>query len=139
MSRTELATSRPSYRSESFALTPAGQYCYVNEKWRQIAGLSSAEAQGEGWARAQLGALATLVILIISALGGSMFPRFLMPESIQKIGLITFNAGALEGFTKVFWREEPLWNLWPQVGVLAVSGTVFFAVARRLARRWEIV
>jgi ABC-2 type transport system permease protein len=31
--------------------------------------------------RAQLGALSTLVILIMSSIGGSMFPRFLMPES----------------------------------------------------------
>ena len=31
--------------------------------------------------RAQLGALSTLLILIMSSMGGSMFPRFLMPES----------------------------------------------------------
>src|SRR4051794_11815255 len=87
--------------------------------------------------RAQLGAMSTLIILIMSSLGGSMFPRFIMPESIQKIGLITFNAWALDGYIKVFWRDEPIVNLWPQVLVLLGATVVFFAVARRLARKWE--
>jgi ABC-2 type transport system permease protein len=87
--------------------------------------------------RAQLGALSTLVILIMSSIGGSMFPRFLMPESMQKAGLLTINAWAIDGFTKVFWRDEPLSHLWPQVLVLLGIGVVLFAIARRVARRWE--
>jgi len=87
--------------------------------------------------RAQLGPLSTLVILIMSSIGGSMFPRFLMPEAMQKAGLLTINAWAIDGFTKVFWRDEPLSHLWPQVLVLLAAGTVFFAIARRAARRWE--
>ena len=67
--------------------------------------------------RAQLGALSTLVILVMSSIGGSMFPRFLMPEAMQKAGLLTINAWAIDGFTKVFWRDEPVSHLWPQVGV----------------------
>ena len=87
--------------------------------------------------RAQLGALSTLLILIMSSIGGSMFPRFLMPESMQKAGLMTINAWAIDGFTKVFWRDLPVTDLWPQVGVLVGIGVVLFAVARRVARRWE--
>jgi ABC-2 type transport system permease protein len=87
--------------------------------------------------RAQLGALSTLVILIMSSIGGSMFPRFLMPEAVQKAGLVTINAWAIDGFTKVFWRDEPVSHLWPQVLVLLVVGVVLFAIARTLARRWE--
>ncbi|HYM07661.1 MAG TPA: ABC transporter permease [Terriglobales bacterium] len=87
--------------------------------------------------RAQLGALSTLVILIMSSVGGSMFPRFLMPEAMQKAGLLTINAWAIDGFTKVFWRDEPVSHLWPQVSVLLVAGVVLFAIARKLARRWE--
>lgn len=87
--------------------------------------------------RAQLGALSTLVILIMSSIGGSMFPRFLMPEAVQKAGLLTINAWAIDGFTKVFWRDEPVSHLWPQVGVLLAVGVVLFAIARKLARRWE--
>jgi len=87
--------------------------------------------------RAQLGALSTLLILIMSSIGGSMFPRYLMPESIQKAGLFTINAWAIDGFTKVFWRDLPVSALWPQVSVLVVVGVALFLIARRAARRWE--
>jgi ABC-2 type transport system permease protein len=87
--------------------------------------------------RAQLGPLSTLVILIMSSVGGSMFPRFLMPEAMQKAGLLTINAWAIDGFTKVFWRDEPVSHLWPQVLVLLVVGIALFLIASKLARRWE--
>jgi ABC-2 type transport system permease protein len=35
--------------------------------------------------------VSTLLILIMSSLGGSMFPRFLMPPAMQKAGLFTIN------------------------------------------------
>ncbi|HJW98722.1 MAG TPA: ABC transporter permease [Terriglobales bacterium] len=88
--------------------------------------------------RAQLSALSTLVILIMSSIGGSMFPRFLMPEAMQKAGLFTINAWAIDGFTKVFWRDEPISHLWPQVLVLVTIAIVLFVIARRVARRWEV-
>ena len=87
--------------------------------------------------RMQLVALSNLSILLMSALGGSLFPRFLMSEKLQKIGLITLNAWALDGFQKIFWRDEPLWSIWPQVLVLSGLGVLFFVIARRVARRWE--
>lgn len=87
--------------------------------------------------RAQLGAVSTLLILIMSSIGGSMFPRYLMPQSMQKAGLLTINAWAIDGFTKVFWRDLPVAALWPQVSVLLSVGIVLFLIARRIARRWE--
>ncbi|HSK45937.1 MAG TPA: ABC transporter permease [Candidatus Binatia bacterium] len=87
--------------------------------------------------RAQLGALSTLVILIMSSVGGSMFPRLLMPVAMQKAGLLTINAWAIDGFTKVFWRDEPVSHLWPQVLVLLAIGTALLAIARKIAQRWE--
>jgi ABC-2 type transport system permease protein len=87
--------------------------------------------------RAQLGAVSTLVILMMSSIGGSMFPRFLMPENIQKAGLFTINAWAIDGFTKVFWRDRPVSALWPQVSVLLAIAVGLFLIARRIARRWE--
>lgn len=88
--------------------------------------------------RAQLAALSTMVILIISAVGGSMFPRFLMPDALKRWSLLAFNSWALDGFLKVFWREEPVLALWPQLLVLLATAALFFAIARHLARRWEI-
>ena len=87
--------------------------------------------------RGQLGAVSTLLILIMSSVGGSMFPRFMMPEAMQKAGLFTINAWAIDGFQKVFWRDLPIPELWPQVSVLLGVGIVLFAVSRRIARRWE--
>ncbi len=87
--------------------------------------------------RAQLSGLSTIVILAMSAVGGSMFPRFLMSDTMQQFGLVTFNAWALDAYLKVFWREVPLWQLWPQVAVLAVITGVFLTASRLLARRWE--
>jgi ABC-2 type transport system permease protein len=87
--------------------------------------------------RAQLSGFSTILILTMSALGGSMFPRFLMSESMQKIGLLTFNAWALDGYLKVFWRQAALWQLWPQLLVLVGLTMVFLGIARLLARRWE--
>jgi ABC-2 type transport system permease protein len=87
--------------------------------------------------RAQLSSIGTLLILTMSAIGGSMFPRFLMPEVMQKIGLFTFNAWSIDGFTKVFWRDEPVAHLWPQVAFLVGAATILFLIARRVARRWE--
>ncbi|MGH9367830.1 MAG: ABC transporter permease [Thermoanaerobaculia bacterium] len=88
--------------------------------------------------RMQLVALSNLLILSMSALGGSMVPRYLLSETIQKLGLVTLNAWAIDGFLKVFWREEPFWKLWPQVAVLLAAALTLFGIARRLARRWDV-
>jgi len=87
--------------------------------------------------RAQLSGFSTILILTMSALGGSMFPRFLMSDTMQAFGLVTFNGWALDGYLKVFWREAPLWQLWPQVLVLLGLTLTFLMAARTLARRWE--
>jgi ABC-2 type transport system permease protein len=87
--------------------------------------------------REQLSGFSTILVLTMSALGGSMFPRFLMSETMQKVGLLTFNAWALDGYLKVFWRDAALWQLWPQVLVLSGLTAAFLVTARLLARRWE--
>lgn len=96
--------------------------------------------------RAQLGGLSTIVILVMSALGGSMMPRFLMPDFMNTLSKFTLNGWALDGFLKVFWYSDPdastleaLWSLAPQVAMLLALAFVFFWIARRLARRWEVV
>lgn len=86
---------------------------------------------------AQLQGLSTVVILLMSALGGSMVPRYLMPEAMQRVGLATFNAWAVEGYEKVLWRDAPLTALWPELAVLTATTIVGLVIARLLARRWE--
>ena len=57
---------------------------------------------------------------------------------MRQSGLLTFNGWALDRYLKVFWRETPVWRLWPQVLVLAGSTVTFLAAARVVARRWEV-
>lgn len=87
--------------------------------------------------RGQLNGLSVILILTMSALGGSMVPRYVMSERMRELGLWTFNAWALDGYDKVFWRDLPVSELWPQLGVLMIVGVAFLLVARSLAIRWE--
>ena len=52
--------------------------------------------------RAQLSGISTIVILIRSALGGSMVPRFVMPPITDTMARFTFNDWALDGYLRVF-------------------------------------
>lgn len=87
--------------------------------------------------RGQLNGLSVILILTMSALGGSMVPRYVMSERLQEFGLWTFNAWALDGYDKVFWRELPVNALSPQLVVLLACGVFFLVTARALAVRWE--
>jgi ABC-2 type transport system permease protein len=87
--------------------------------------------------RGQLGAFSTLIILTMSALGGSMFPKFIMSDLMIKVGYFTFNSWAIEGYQKIFWRDEPIRSLGPEAAVLVSAGVVLFLLARWFARKWE--
>lgn len=89
--------------------------------------------------RTQLGWVSTILILSMSALGGSMVPRYLMSETIQSVGQFTFNAWALDGYNKIFWRELPLTELKTELGVLVTCSFVFIVLARIFATRWDRV
>ena len=58
-------------------------------------------------------------------------------ERCRRSASLTFNAWALDGYLKVFWRDAAIWQLWPQVAVLVALTLVFLSVARLMARRWE--
>ncbi|MEM6469863.1 MAG: ABC transporter permease [Planctomycetota bacterium] len=87
--------------------------------------------------RGQLNGLSVILILTMSALGGSMVPRYVMSDRMREMGLWTFNAWALDGYNKVFWRDLPVEALGPQLAVLMVAGLGFLLTARILAIRWE--
>jgi ABC-2 type transport system permease protein len=89
--------------------------------------------------RVQLNAVAIILVLSMSALGGSMVPRYVMSEAMRELGKVTFNAWALDGYTKVFWRGLPPRALLPELAVLVAAALVLLLLARLLARRWESV
>jgi ABC-2 type transport system permease protein len=93
-----------------------------------------------------LNGFATILVMVMSALGGSMVPRFVMPSFLDTTAKFTFNGWALDGYLKVFWYDDPsatllqsVADLLPQLAALAASTAVFLLVARLLARRWEVV
>lgn len=85
--------------------------------------------------RAQAQILPTVVILIMSAIGGSMVPRFFMPQWLQKLGWITPNTWALEAYSGVFWRSETALQLLPLWGSLFGAGLLALALSHWLGRR----
>lgn len=87
--------------------------------------------------RGQLNGLSVILILTMSALGGSMVPRYVMSQGMRDLGQWTFNAWALDGYDKVFWRDMPVGALGTELGVLMAAGVAFLLVARALAVRWE--
>ena len=86
--------------------------------------------------REQLTAASIVVVLILAAIGGNLFPRFLMPGWLESLGWYTFNAWALDGFQQVFWYDAPLGALGRHVVVLLGATIAFFTLTRMLATRW---
>lgn len=58
--------------------------------------------------RQQVQGLSTLIILIMSAVGGSMIPIFIMPLWMQKIAVFSVNYWSIQGFYDIFWRMLPI-------------------------------
>ena len=87
--------------------------------------------------RQQAATFANVAMLILSALGGSMIPRFLMPDWLQAVGWVTPNAWALEAYTSIFWRGEPLSALALPLALLGLAAVIGLLVARRGARSLE--
>jgi ABC-2 type transport system permease protein len=85
--------------------------------------------------RQQAQNLSTIIILVMSALGGSMIPLFLMPAILQKIALLSVNYWGIQGFYDLFWRTLPLKDILPKILVLLTIGTVLTLVSIQLFKR----
>lgn len=85
--------------------------------------------------RKQVDSLSVIVILIMSAIGGSMMPLFMMPQFMQKLAVISVNYWAINGFYDIFWRHLPFMKVMHNVGVLIGMGSVMTAVSLFLFKR----
>jgi ABC-2 type transport system permease protein len=68
--------------------------------------------------RKQLEGLSTIVVLSMSALGGSWWPLAITPDWYQKLGHFTINAWAMDGYQGIFWYGKDLSAILPEIGVL---------------------
>ncbi len=87
----------------------------------------------------QLDAVSSMIILAMSAIGGSMVPRFVMPLFMQKLGLFTINGWAYDGFMALIRHDGLAGILWPCV-VLLAAAAAFMTIAtiifsKRLAEK----
>ena len=87
--------------------------------------------------RQQVQTLSTLVVLIMSAIGGSMIPIFIMPEFMQKISVFSVNYWGVQGFYDIFWRHLPLTDIifLSRVFVLFFIGTFLNFIALQMFKK----
>jgi ABC-2 type transport system permease protein len=79
--------------------------------------------------RQQAQTLSSFLILIVSALGGSMIPRYLMPRWLQDISILTPNAWAIEAYQDLLWRESDGGKILLYVAMLLGFGLAATTVA----------
>ncbi|MES3022030.1 MAG: ABC transporter permease [Pseudomonadota bacterium] len=113
--------------------------------WLATTLAAAAAASGLGLATAaactsrhQAQTISTFVVLVCSAIGGSMVPRYMMPPWLQQIGWYTPNAWVIEAYHGVLWRGEDLTDLLPELGSLlamAIVGTTLALMVSRLRLR----
>ncbi len=66
----------------------------------------------------QANGISTLLILVMSALGGSWFPTSFLPDWMQVISKGTLTFWSMEGFLQVLWRHSNFAGIAPNVLVL---------------------
>ncbi|MWJ28611.1 ABC transporter permease [Halomonas sp. ZH2S] len=77
----------------------------------------------------QATAFSSFFVLVISVLGGSMVPRFMMPDWLQTVSLFTPNAWAIEGFYGALIRGDSWAQLAQPSGILAAVALVCLLLA----------
>jgi len=85
--------------------------------------------------RMQAQNLATILVLILSVVGGSMVPRFFMPQWLQQLGWLTPNTWALEAYSAIFWRGAGLAEVALPCALLLLLGVFSLGGAQILAAR----
>lgn len=77
----------------------------------------------------QMHTVSTFLVLLFSALGGSMVPRFMMPEWLQSFGRLTPNSWSIDGFYGSLARGQSAAELMPVWGVLFGGSFVLLVLA----------
>ncbi len=85
--------------------------------------------------RQQAQNLSNLIILVMSAIGGSMIPLFYMPEIMNKVAVFSLNYWGIQGFYDIFWRLLPVSDTYPKMLVLIGSGIIMTLLSIRLINK----
>ncbi len=82
-----------------------------------------------GKTRKQVESFSTLIILVMSAIGGSMMPLAIMPAFMQQLAKISLNYWSIQGFYDIFWRQLPMADILLKAGVLLLIAVVVTAIS----------
>jgi ABC-2 type transport system permease protein len=87
--------------------------------------------------RQQVQGFSTIIVLVMSAIGGSMIPIFIMPEIMQKIAVVSVNYWGIQGFYDIFLRFLPLTDITflSRVFTLILIGTSLNFIAFQMFKR----
>ncbi|HMB39237.1 MAG TPA: ABC transporter permease [Wenzhouxiangellaceae bacterium] len=85
--------------------------------------------------RQQAQTASAFVVLILSAIGGSMMPRFLMPGWLRELGWFTPNAWVIESWHGIFWRGDGPAELATAWSVLLATALAAMLISIWLAHR----
>jgi len=87
--------------------------------------------------RQQVQGFSTLIILVMSCIGGSMIPVFIMPDLMRKMAVFSVNYWGIQGFYDIFWRMFPITNttFLSRILVLLLIGTGMNAIATMMFRK----
>lgn len=77
----------------------------------------------------QADALRTIIILFMSAIGGSMVPLYIMPTFMQDIAVISVNYWSIQGFYDIFWRQTGMAGILDNVITLVCIAIVLMLVS----------
>lgn len=83
----------------------------------------------------QTDSVGTAVILVMSLLGGSMWPVEQAPESFQRVARFTFNYWAHDGFKALVFHDVGLAGIRQEIAIILAMSAVFFLLATRLLAR----
>ena len=79
--------------------------------------------------REQAQTLSNFTVLVLSALGGSMVPRFLMPAWLQSLSVVMPNAWVIDGYHGLLWRNAGPEQITVPIALLAGLAVMLFAAA----------
>ncbi|MHC1754542.1 MAG: ABC transporter permease [Methanosarcina sp.] len=77
----------------------------------------------------QADSVAQLIVLVMSAIGGSWWPLFIEPQFMQDMAHLTITAWAMDGFYDLFFYDLGLPGILKEVGMLLLMATLFFITA----------
>lgn len=91
-----------------------------------------------GWAKneRQAAPLTNIVVFPMMFLSGTFFPRFLMPDWLQKASNFLPLTPVIDGVRLIATESKHLWQVLPQVGLIGLWLIVIYLIAFRVFR-WE--